>query len=115
MMLGRLGNLLMDYNVAVVLVGDGHYLQPATHLAAKLKLHVTLLGDDARALKFAYGFRSAKGPDHGQDLLLLDGHGEPLFCQDGFKNRLELDLPGLISAIKTLPKVESTTPRKLAC
>lgn len=115
MMLGRMGNLLMDHNVAVVLVGNSHYLQPATRMAAKLKLHFTLLGDDASALKCAYGLRVANGPDHGQAMLLLDGHGEPFFCQNNLENRLTLDLPGLITAIKTLPKVDSTISRKLTC
>ena len=115
MMLGRMGNLLMDHNIAVVLVGNSHYLQPATHLAAKLKLRFTLLGDDANALKCAYGLYVANRPDHGQAMLLLDGHGNPFFCQDNLENRLALDLPGLISAIKTLPKVDLTDSRKLTC
>lgn len=115
MMLGQMGSLLMDHNIAVVLVGDSHYLQPATRLAAELKLPVTLLGDEARALKHAYGFCLSKSSDHGQDLLLLDEHGKPLFCQDNFKNRHKLDLSRLISAIKTLPRKEPDNPRKLAC
>lgn len=112
MILGRLAGRLAAHNVAAVLVGDSHNIQPATRLAAELKLPFTLLGDDASALRCAYGLLSAEG---GPSLLLLNAQGKRLFCSEILNNHLALDYSGLITAIEQLSESGLEAEKKAAC
>lgn len=115
MMLGRLGERLRDHNVAVVLIGGGQYTQPATKLAAELKLPFTVLGDEANALRRAYGLRAADTPCPRQALLLLDRDGEIRFRQDQLTSGADLDLTGLLSALDEIPDSILPVDRPVVC
>jgi len=115
MKIGRYSEELQKRDVAVVMVGSNEYIQQATYLAAKLKLPVTLFGDDGNALRKIYGQRISDKSCKNPALILLDRNGSVRHCQSDFFHTATPSLVEIISVLDEPPAETVTGTSKLAC
>ncbi len=115
MKIGRFSQELQKRDVAVVMVGGNEYLTQATHMAARLKLPVTLLGDEGNALRKTFGLQTSDKPCGNHRLLLLDRNGCIRHCQSDFVSAAVLSLADIVSALDESPAKTGAKTRNLAC
>jgi len=114
MKIGRFSQELQKRDVAVVMVGGNDYLQQATHLAASLKLPVTLLGDDNNALRKAYGLQIGDKRCGKHALLLLDRNGWIRHYQSDSVSPPTLNMADIVSALDESPMKTFLGKKRLA-
>jgi len=98
--LGQMQEWFADRGLAVVLVGQGHYLQPATRLAADLHLPFKLISDECRALRRLYGLEKCTTLSHQRTVVLTDKKGRVKYWQHSMSTDGKKHLNALLATIE---------------